>query len=84
MPTPPPLALQVHRASLRPPCACLHTTLTPGCFPPPPLHQVLDEIGVDLGAQLGAAPKQRAPAQRQAAPAAAEEDELIARLTALK
>ncbi|PSC73754.1 vacuolar sorting-associated 2-like protein 3 [Micractinium conductrix] len=46
--------------------------------------QVLDEIGVDLGAQLGAAPKQRAPAQRQAAPAAAEEDELIARLTALK
>lgn len=49
--------------------------------------QVLDEIGVDLGAAIGAVPKQRAPAQRQAAAAAAEpeeEDDLATRLAALK
>jgi len=49
--------------------------------------QVLDSIGVDLGAQLGNAPRTKVPAR--ATPAAAqpegENDEaLIARLAALK
>ncbi|KAL4431015.1 hypothetical protein ABPG75_006271 [Micractinium tetrahymenae] len=49
------------------------------------MAQVLDEIGIDLSAQIGAAPKQRLPAQRHAAAAPAEEeDELAMRLAALK
>ncbi len=49
--------------------------------------QVLDEIGIDLSAALGSAPKKRL-AQTQAAPAAAATDEeydgLAARLAGLR
>ena len=49
------------------------------------LLQVLDEIGIDITSQLAAAPRQKV-AQRQAASssAAVEDDELTARLAALK
>ena len=49
--------------------------------------QVLDEIGVDLGAVLSSAPKQRLPAaqqQQQQRVEPEEEDELAMRLAALK
>lgn len=65
-----------------------HLPPTP-THPPALLRQVLDEIGVDLGAALPAAKQQRVPGQKQAAaaPAAAEDDEadeLASRLAALK
>ena len=62
--------------------------------PPTPLPtcvQVLAQIGIALVAGSVAAPKQRVPASRVAAPAAAaatqedeEADDLVARLAALK
>ena len=63
---------------------------SPATPPPPPCssRQVLDEIGVDVGAQLSSAPRQRLPAQQQAAKAQdaedAEAEELMQRLAALK
>lgn len=46
---------------------------------------MLDEIGIDLGSQLQAAPKQRLPAAKQpAAAATAEDEQLSAMLAALK
>ena len=74
---------------------CLHACLPSHPSPPPtPLPtcvQVLDQIGIDLVAGSVAAPKQRVPASRVAAPAAAAEtqedeeaDDLVARLAALK
>jgi hypothetical protein len=49
--------------------------------------QVLEEIGIDVAAQMGAAPKQRVPAQQQQQQQQQEPDaadELVARLAALK
>ena len=49
-------------------------------------RQVLDEIGVDVSAQMASAPTKKAAPQRVAAAAAPskEEDDLTARLAALK
>ena len=53
-----------------------------------PDAQVLDEIGIDTSAALGAAPARKVAAPAQHAPAAAARDEegseLTARLAALK
>lgn len=47
--------------------------------------QVLDEIGVDITAQMGSAPAKKVAApQKVAAAAPDEEDNLTARLAALK
>lgn len=78
---------RLHKGVPLPP-ACFHAPCAgsaPHHEPPPARLQVLDEIGIDLSAQIGAAPKQRLPAQRQAAAAPPEEeDELAMRLAALK
>lgn len=47
--------------------------------------QVLDEIGVDITAQMGSAPAKKVAAQQKvSAPVQDEEDSLTARLAALK
>ena len=83
------------------PFILLSPVRVPACLPPTTtvtihhhhcsLLQVLDQIGIDLVAGSVAAPKQRVPASRVAAPEAAaatqedeEADDLVARLAALK
>lgn len=63
---------------------CMHGTPAAAPSPLPRCLQVLDEIGIDLSSQIGAAPKRvAAPAQQQRVEPE-EEDELASRLAALK
>jgi hypothetical protein len=49
------------------------------------MAQVLDEIGVDITAQMGSAPAKKAAVQQKvSAPVQDEDDSLTARLAALK
>lgn len=57
---------------------CLHVTFER-------MAQVLDEIGVDITAQMGSAPAKKAAVQQKvSAPVQDEDDSLTARLAALK
>ena len=85
------MACAPYHADFLPPRTCLTVLLPRPASPRPalPCLQVLDEIGVDLGSQLSAAPKQRLAAaqkqqQQQEQQPEPEEDLLASRLAALK